>query len=511
MKMMILGRLAVSTGRDWYTVRLTVPCWGFALKVPLVSNPKTVALILRTVVGLVLLAGAGALVGALVKSAPTIETEDRPRSLSVTVFEARKVDLPRQWRGFGTVEADRQADVPARVGATVRRIPDEVEVGRVVSKGDLLVQLDDSDFVKDRDAAAERVNEVEAQLSQLKLEETRLAERLAIEQQDVELARNELKRQEERRDQGAASVTDVERAQRSLLQAERVVLEVNQAIDAIAPRREGLEASKAAAQRAGEVAQLNVDRAKITAPIDGIIAELDVEADENVQPGSRVARIVDPRVIEVPIQLPASARGGLGVGDPAVVYSRSHPPDCIWEAEVTRVGAFNDPQRTFTVFARIDQTGVPLEAFAGGASDQQVLVPGVFVTARLETSDARPRWVVPARSVQQGRVRLVEGRHVASRPVTIAYDYEGRFPQFGVSDDQWLVLNETFDPGDLIVLSASLSILDGQEVIAVRADDASAGTDGEGDSGGAGSGLSGRQAENAARQQQQQQQPEAGS
>lgn len=449
------------------------------MKLPLLNDPKTMALVLRTLVGLLLLAGAGALVGVLVRTAPTIETEDRPRSLRVPVMAVQQVELPRQWRGFGTVEADRQADVPARVGATVKHIPEGVEVGRVVTAGDLLVQLDDSDFVKDRDAAAQRIEEVKAQLEQLLVEETRLTERLAIEQQDVELARAEYERQVDRRAQGAASVTDVERAQRSLLQAERVVLEVRQAIDAIAPRRLGFEASRAGAEAQRDLAQQNVDRATIKAPMDGILAALDVEENENVQPGSRVARIVDPRVIEVPIQLPASARSGIGVGDPATVFSRSHPPDCTWSATVTRVGAFNDPERTFTVFARIDQRGVPLSAFAGGASDQQVLVPGMFVTARLQTTTSGPRWIVPARSVQEGRVRLVRGRHVESRPVTIAYDYEGKFPQLGVTDDQWLVLNEGFEAGDLIVLSASLSILDGQEVIAVGTDGRVANGNGE--------------------------------
>ncbi|MEM1355321.1 MAG: HlyD family efflux transporter periplasmic adaptor subunit [Planctomycetota bacterium] len=445
------------------------------MKPRILADSNTVALLLRSVVGILLLIGVGALVGVLVRTAPKIETEDRPRSLRVQVFEAQQVDLPRQWRGFGTVEAERQADVPARVGAVVMRLPEAVEVGRVVKAGDVLVELDDSDFVKDRDEADQRIKEVDAQIAQLATEEVKLRERVAVEEQVVTLARAEYERQVRRGEQNAASVTDIERALRTLLQAERFVLELKQAIDLIGPRREGLTASKIAAERQKDRAQLSVDRATIKAPIDGIIAEVDVEENESVQPGSRVVRIVDPRLVEVPIQLPASARVGLGVGDPATVFSRSHPPDCQWSATITRVGAFNAPQRTFTVYALIDQTGVSLEAFAGGASDQQVLVPGMFVTSRLATTDAQPRWVVPARSVQEGRVRLVKGSHIETIPVTTAFDYEGKLAGTGLPDDQWLVLNESFEDSDLIVLSASLSILDGQEVIAVLPDPAPAG------------------------------------
>lgn len=448
-------------------------------------DPKTVALVIRTVVGLFLLVAAVGIFLALKYSAPTIETDDQPRALRVPVFEAQQVELPRQWRGFGTVEADRAADVPARVGATVTELPEAIEVGRVVEAGALLVQLEDSDFVNDRDSAQQRIEEVKAGLEQLAVEERRLADRLALQEQDAELARADYQRQVDRQGQGGASPADVDRARRTLLQAERAVLDVRQSIDGIAPRRSGLLAQEKSAMSQRDLAQQNVDRARIVAPIGGVLEAVDVEEGENVTPGSRIARIVDPRVIEVPIQLPASARGDISVGDSVTVLSRSHPPDCTWSAEVTRVGAINDPTRTFTVFARIDQSAVPLSEFVRGGG-QRVLVPGVFVTARLTTARGEPRWIVPARSVQEGRVRLVEGRHIVSRPVTITFDYEGTFEQFDVPDDQWVVLNEALVPGDMVVLSASLSILDGQEVVAVLPDGSEAILPQVGAAGGAG-------------------------
>ncbi len=53
----------------------------------------------------------------------------------------------------------------------------------------------------------------------------------------------------------------------------------------------------------------------------------------------------------------------------------------------------------------------------------------------------------------------------------VAFDLEGRFPQFGLPDEQWVVLKEPLPTGTLIVLSASMSILDGQRVEPVITND----------------------------------------
>jgi len=422
-------------------------------------------LLVRTVIGLVLLIGAVGITLYLVKTKPQISTSTlASQPVRVQVIRAEPVEVARQWRGYGTTQAKDSADVPARVGATVLEIPASVEVGKVVQAGRALARLDPTDVRNAVRAAEKRINEAEAQYAQVLTEKKRLEERKAIEQRDVELARAEYDRQVERQKSGAAAQIDVERAQRALLTAERALLGTNQQLDAIGPRLDGLEAARGIAVADRDTAEANLKRTVIVSPIDGVIEALDIEVGENLTPGARVARIVDPRVIELPLKLPASARSYITKGNTVTITTRSQPDDCPpWAAEVTRIGVVNGPTRTFSVFAEVDQSHVPLRNFAEGAGPYK-LPAGAFALARLDTAEPDKRFVLPARAIQEGRIRTVKDGQVRSRPVQVDFEIERSFEQFGLPDRQWVVLKEPLPMDEMVVLSASLTILDGQPV-----------------------------------------------
>ncbi|MCG8651307.1 MAG: HlyD family efflux transporter periplasmic adaptor subunit, partial [Pirellulales bacterium] len=392
-----------------------------------------------------------------VKTKPKVsKSELESQAVRVRVMRIEPVEVARQWRGYGVAQAKDTADVPARVGATVIELPETTEVGRVVAAGQVLARLDDTDFRNTFDAAEKRIAEADALVAQLDSEEQRLTERLALEEQDAELARADYERQADRLEKGSATETDVDRSQRALINAERAVLATRQQLDAIPPRRAGLEATKAAATADRDTAKANLERTVITSPIAGVIESLDIEVGENLAPGARVARIVDPRMIEVPLQLPASARGYVTVGNTVTLTTRSQPADCPpWEAKVARIGVIDGPTRTFTVFAEIDQAHVPLRSFAEGGGPYKLPV-GAFTLARLDTAEPATRPILPARAIQEGRVRTIVDGAVVSKPAEAAYDIEGTYEQFGVDDDQWVVLRDALEPGELVVLSASM-------------------------------------------------------
>ena len=341
--------------------------------------------------------------------------------------------------------------------------------------GQVLAELDKTDFQNAFNAAEKRIAEAEALTTQLELEQKRLKEQRDLLEQDAELARTEYQRQKDRLDQGSATPTDLDRAQRALINAERALLGINQQLDAIPPRLAGLEATQAIATADRDTAKANLDRTTITSPIDGIIEMLDIEEGENLMPGARVARIVDPRVIELPLQLPASARSHITAGqrgNAVTLHTRSQPDDCPpWSAQVKRIGQTDSPTRTFTVFAEVDQTHIPLRNFAEGGGPYRLPV-GAFTLARLDTDEPVERTVIPARAIQEGRIRTVVDGAIVGREVEVAFDLEGAFPRFRLPDDQWVALKDPLEPGTLVVLSASMTILDGQRVEPVISNDA---------------------------------------
>lgn len=426
---------------------------------------KIIAMLVRTFVGLALLIAAAGIMGYLISTKPTVSKSDlNERSVAVQVMRIEPTDVARQWRGYGTTQAKDTVDIPARISATVISVPKGIEVGRVVKAGQTIAELDPADFINALNAAGKRIAEADASVQQLASEKLSLQERLELEKEVIQLAKDDYQRQLARSDSGSASPADVDRAKRAVIVAELGGKLIQQQLDALPSRLAGIEAQKAVATSDRDTAKANRKRATITSPIDGIIETLDIEVGENLASGQRVARIIDPRVIELPLQLPASARSYVATGNDVTLTTRSHPDDCPpWTATITRLGVADNPTRTFTVFAKVDQSKIPLRNFAEGTGPYK-LSAGVFTLAKLDTAEPEQQTIIPARAIQEGRIRTVIDGKIVGQSVEVAFDLEGDFKSFGLDDSQWVVLKEPLPTGTLVVLSASMTILDGQRV-----------------------------------------------
>ena len=227
-----------------------------------------IALLVRTLVGVVLLTLSVLVMIYLIATKPTVSKSDlEETSIVVQVLRTEPISVARQWRGYGTTQAKDSADIPARVGATVITLPDTIEVGRVVSKGQTIAELDPTDFRNALNASEKRITEATAAIEAIDVELERLKERIILEDRTVELAQEEVDKQVERYRAGSASAQDVNRVQRVLITAQAAALATRQQIDLIPSRKAGLEAQQAAATADRDTAKANLDRATITSPI----------------------------------------------------------------------------------------------------------------------------------------------------------------------------------------------------------------------------------------------------
>ncbi len=154
-----------------------------------------VSVVTQTVVAVVLLGFAATIVTVLVKTKPVPQATDVPnRPRRVAVMKALAVPVHRQWQGFGTAAAMDSADVPAQVSAIVTHVPANVVQGAEVAKDGILAQLDESDFVQQRQIITQRISEIQAQLAQLALEERSLEDRVQFAQKETELVQRDFQR-----------------------------------------------------------------------------------------------------------------------------------------------------------------------------------------------------------------------------------------------------------------------------------------------------------------------------
>lgn len=414
-----------------------------------------VSVITQTVVAVVLLGIAALVTAVLINTRPVPDGADGPiPPRRVAVMKALAVPVRRQWQGFGTAAAMDSADVPAQLSAIVNFIPPNIAEGAEVAKGDVIAQLDESDFVEQQQIIAQRISEIRAQLNQLDLEEQSLKERVQIAQKETELAQRDLERVIEAFRRDGANQREVDRVEQDLNVKQRLETLASEELAKIDPRRNRFNAQRLGLESEASVAELNVQRCTIRSPLDGFIQNVDIEQGERVSPGQRVARVVNLRRIEVPLQLPSSARPSLALGDQVLLIARSESQQQ-WQGQVRRIAPEDDSStRTMAVYVEVEQD----------PHDRALLPPGKFVQGTVVAEHTQLRYVVPRRALVGDRLLTIENNIVRSIEVRVDFHVQGEFPELGVVAEQWAVLAEPLPDGTLIVVNAARSLPDGIEI-----------------------------------------------
>lgn len=405
--------------------------------------------------------GAVLLVLAVAVSGILYATRPRPEQRSLSTIVPRVVVIPLDripvhphFQGFGVASAFTRADVPSRISSTVIEVPATTMAGSVVTPGQILVVLDDSDAQRQLDSATQQIAGLDAQLAQLKTEEASLIEQARLAEEDAALARIDLERVRSASAEGAAREREVDRARQAVLVAERLAVTLNERAKAAPARRSGLMAARAGQQAAQRQAATDVDRCRITAPVGGVIQRFDLKPGEMVKAGEIVARIIDASRMEVPLQLPAGVRPMVRVGDPVELRSTDRR-ERVWSATVARIAPEDDQRnRTFTVWAELQQDPMAPEAVA----------PGMFLEAIVSSATAQLLTVIPRRAIRGDRIFVVTDGIVNHVDIVEAFSVSGPYPGAPVADREWVAVRGDPPAGTIVVLDAARVLPDGGRV-----------------------------------------------
>ena len=170
-----------------------------------------------------------------------------------------------------------QVDVPAREAGVLVAV--KVREGQMVDEGDQLAQIQDAEA---RLAAARAKIEVDIAR---KNAENDVNIRFA--KKSAEVAKAELRRAQDSIDKYPKSISDTE-MDRLRLTVERAVLEVEQAERDF----EIAEFTRQIEENEHQFAEQKVERRKITAPISGVVVQVNRRRGEWVEPGDMVLRIL---------------------------------------------------------------------------------------------------------------------------------------------------------------------------------------------------------------------------
>ncbi len=292
---------------------------------------------------------------------------------------AREVVLERPLRGPivqtvtapGAVELVDEAQIASQIVGRVVEVP--VKDGSWVKKDDLLVRLDVTDATAQRDSALARIERLRAAILQAQTEQ--------------EKARRDLSRTTDLATRGVVTPTELADA-RTFAEKARA---------ALAMATNELVESQAMLKTAEEYLR----RTEIRAPIDGVVAGLDVEVGEVViagttnLPGTVMMTIGDPAFLRVRAEVDETDVPLVRKGQPVKIYLQADPTNPI-AGEVDLVapkGKKTEEVVSFETLIRLPK------------SADSTIRPGMTTTVEIEVKRADEVLGVPVQAVIQRRVK----------------------------------------------------------------------------------------------------------
>ena len=351
-----------------------------------------------------LLAGACVVLVAGCEEPPPAETVLRP----VRYQKVSTSRLARLRTYAGVARAGLETQLSFRVSGTAERVP--VVVGQRVRRGEMLARLDPTDY------------------------ELRVQEALAGLAQAEAAARN--------------AGSDYERV-RGLYENNNASL---RELDGARANYESSEAQVTAAQKRLEQARQQLSYCVLRAPVDGTVASVKVEVNENVQAGQKLFLLTGGEEIEVEVALPELLIADVEL-DQQVEVRFDALPERTFTARVTEAGVASvGTATTFPVTAKLEETDPGIRS--GMAAE---------VGFRFATKEAAGRILLNALAVGEDR----EGRYVfLLEPQSDGEGTVRRTPvTVGELTAEGLEVTSGIEDGALVVTAGVRRLTDGERVL----------------------------------------------
>ncbi|NCF09056.1 MAG: biotin/lipoyl-binding protein [Gammaproteobacteria bacterium] len=306
---------------------------------------------------------------------------------------------------YGRVETPTRVRPAAPGAGVVTEVP--AREGQRFTTGTLLLALDSRDFAPGVAQARAELADLEAQLDAERLRVR--ADRTALEQERVLLALAEaaVERAQRLKSRELGSDTALDDASSTLGRQRLAVTTRRLAVDSADARLAQLEARRSRQQATLEATELALERSRVVAPFDGIVATVHVAPGDRVQAGNALLEIYPVDALEVRArvaqrfqqELLVALEEGNSLRARVKIAGRMH------ELPLTRVAGIGDPSGIDVFFALPNATGVRL----GALLDLALLRPAV--------EDAV---VVPYRALYgNGRVYLLRDGRMAGVDVEL--------------------------------------------------------------------------------------------
>ena len=409
----------------------------------------------------VLLVGFLGMTGIANMKSPPMEIKQMEPSLSVEVMEAKAEDVPVFIKGYGEVRSLDVVNIAPEVSGKIIEINPRLETGEVIARGDLIFKIDERDYEAAFDEASATVRKLENSLLSLKKTYEIDRERLRTIQRNRDIAKlqyERVKRLFEEDKVGTDSGVDKaeeafnsasDQAEQMALSVELYPLQIREAESSLDSARAKLATAKA-----------NLERSVVSAPFNGRVKDVSLEAGQYVSPGMTVVTLADDSILEILVSIDSrdankwlSFNGEESQGSSAWFNGLKQvncrirwteaDSDIFWNGTLHRVAKFNSKTRTLTVAVRIKGEDV-----VSSDGDSLPLVEGMFCSVEIPGKILKNVFRVPrsAVSFENYVYMCVDGR-LKSVPVEVARsEGEATFISGGIKPGDLVITTRLVDP-----------------------------------------------------------------
>jgi multidrug efflux pump subunit AcrA (membrane-fusion protein) len=305
-----------------------------------------------------------ALLAALTSCRQEVQANSEPTTVPIQVRTPTVVERAESVSASGSVEGSETADVAFLVGGKVARVL--VEEGQHVTKGQLLAEIEPTDYrnavnaaTGQKDAAQAVAQRADAGLRKQEVEQAHI---------NLEHAENEYKRMKFLVDRKSLPPNDFQKFEAAYKDAREryeMALEGTRTED-----RATAEAQARAAEAQASEERKRLDDTRLAAPISGNISMRRVDPGQTVAPGTAVFSIVDLNPAKVRVGVPEAEIANVKLGAKATVML----PSLSGRQFAGRVGiigvAAEAASRTYTVKIIVPNPGPVL--LAGMVAEAQI-------------------------------------------------------------------------------------------------------------------------------------------
>ncbi|MGH1467071.1 MAG: efflux RND transporter periplasmic adaptor subunit [Cognatishimia sp.] len=306
-----------------------------------------------------------------------VQADIKAEPLAVRVMTATPEAVVITATGYGLIKAESTWTAVSQIDGRITSTLEGLAEGTIVQKGDLITQVDQTDFEIAIQKTEANISAAEATLNELARQQKNTQRLLELETRVLEVASSEFARVKDLVDRGASTQASLDTSQKALLAQESSVINLQNTLDLFPAQSASAQATLAVRLAELEEAKRALAETTVVAPFRGRVSSTSIESGQFIRTGEQLVEIEGIETFEVVAAFQPSALR------PLVIGSNAFDPTEPIALDVTQVTKFFD-NAGITAKVRLDAGGYISEydariARVRGTIDGQTGTLGIVV------------------------------------------------------------------------------------------------------------------------------------